>query len=80
MDGEEILPLYPWGSGTCFRHPQAGEVDTTCIAVLRPQCGPAREIRACRACVLAMEHDRRRAAERSGLEYTPGPLADSGCG
>jgi hypothetical protein len=80
MDGEEILPLYPWESGTCFRHPQAGEVDTTCIAVLRPQHGDAREIRACRACVLAMECDRRRAAERAGLKYEPGRLADGDCG
>jgi hypothetical protein len=74
MDGEEIYPLYEWATGICFRHPQSGDTDTTCIQILRPRTGPAREVRACRDCVLALEAERQEAAVRREREYVPGRL------
>lgn len=78
MDTEEIYPLYEWTPGHCFRHPLSGEIDTTCIVILHPQSGPAREVRACIHCVLTLEEARLHAAKRAGADYAPGQLADCG--
>ncbi|MBA2951971.1 hypothetical protein [Streptomyces himalayensis] len=71
MESDQILALYTWETGICFRCPARGTVDTTAVRKLHSQFGDT-EVRACRLCVLAMEETRRRAAERAGIEYKPG--------
>ncbi|MGW5426909.1 hypothetical protein ACWET9_06730 [Streptomyces sp. NPDC004059] len=75
MDRQQILDLYDWAPGTCFRHPSKGEVLTAHVQTIRPAAGGIQDIRACRECVLAMEGDRERAAIRTGRRYTPGASA-----
>lgn len=72
MDREQILALYAWATGICFRHPNADEVETTAVKKVHPRHGGEEEVRACRACVLAIERDRREAALKAGLPYEPG--------
>jgi hypothetical protein len=72
MDSEEILSLYTWTPGVCFRHPDRGETGTVRIKTLHPRSSPDQELRACRDCVLALEAIRR-ASER---EYEPGQVAE----
>ncbi|MFI8872532.1 hypothetical protein [Streptomyces sp. NPDC055243] len=72
MDDEAILALYDWALGACFRHPVAGEVETTTVKKVHPRHGGEEEVRACRTCVLAIEDDRRVAALKAGLPYAPG--------
>ncbi|WP_189491025.1 hypothetical protein [Streptomyces antnestii] len=76
MDSEEILALYDWDTGVCFRHPGENP-DTTAVKSLQPASAPAEEIRACRNCVLAMEAARRAAAEGAGIPYVPGRAGDA---
>jgi hypothetical protein len=76
-DNDEILALYNWQTGDCFRCAKVG-VDTTLIAIIRPPSDGTQEVRACRACVLDLEAMRQRAAVRTGRPYTPGRLADVG--
>ncbi|HEY9370432.1 hypothetical protein [Streptomyces sp.] len=71
MNRQQILDLYQWGDGVCFRHPGT-TTDTTVIRTLQPLSGPAEEIRACHACILAMEAARRAAAEGARIPYVPG--------
>jgi hypothetical protein len=73
MDSDEILGLYPWSSGACFRCAR-GKVDTTHLAEICTPAGAHYDVRACRACVLELEDERRRYAERRGLTYRPGRL------
>ncbi|MDG9701643.1 hypothetical protein [Streptomyces sp. DH37] len=73
---EKILDCYRWRPGTCFRCARTG-VDTARIGRVRPQAGGEHEVRACRKCVLALEADRRSAAERRGEIYEPGQLGKS---
>lgn len=77
MDRQDILDLYDWQSGVCFRHPGKGAVDTTLVKTLHPRDNSDREVRACRECVMAMEDIRREAAARSGSEYSPGHAGES---
>lgn len=77
MDSGQILDLYPWEPGICFRHPAEGEVPTTHVATIRPPAGGLQDVRACRDCVLRIEADRAAAAERQGRAYIPGGLVDS---
>lgn len=72
MDSEEILSLYTWAPGVCFRHPDRGETDTARIKTLHPRSSPDQELRACRDCVLALEAIRRAAVP----EYEPGHVAE----
>lgn len=72
MDREQILDLYEWESGVCFRHPGKGEVPTAHVETIRPPAGGIQDVRACRACVLAMEAERARVAARCGRDYVPG--------
>lgn len=76
MEREQILALYHWETGVCFRHPGA-KTETTVIKTLQPRSGPAEEIRACRTCVLAMEAARRAAAEGAGVPYVPGRVGET---
>ncbi|WP_189389162.1 hypothetical protein [Streptomyces sp. SDr-06] len=75
MDSREILSLYEWTPGLCFRHPSRGEVDTTPVSTLHPRNDGALEVRACRDCVVEMEGVRRRAAEKAGVPYEAGHVA-----
>ena len=64
MDRQQILDLYEWEPGICFRHPGKGEVPTAHIETVRPAAGGIQDIRACRECVIAIEQDRIAATER----------------
>lgn len=73
MDRRDILALYEWATGDCFRCAQAG-VGTTYLGELNPPGGGHYEIRICQECVLELEEERQRYAERKGYEYEPGKL------
>ncbi|MWA08694.1 hypothetical protein [Streptomyces sp. BA2] len=77
MDSEEILALYTWAPGVCFRHPAAGEVETATVKKVHPRHGGEEEVRACRTCVLVIERDRREAALKAGLPYEPGHAGEA---
>ncbi|WP_069883581.1 hypothetical protein [Streptomyces luteocolor] len=77
MNDEELLALYEWAPGKCFRHPAAGTVGTALVKTIRPRLDGEKEVRACRRCVLAMEGIRREAAERAGLDYEPGHAGEA---
>lgn len=76
MNRQQILDLYTWAPGVCFRHPGDGEVQTAVIKVVHAIIGE-REVRACGACVVAIEDARREAARRSGSEYRPGQAGEA---
>jgi hypothetical protein len=66
MDRQQILDLYQWEPGTCFRHPAKGEVPTAHVETIRPSAGGLQDVRACEECVLLMEAARSRAEGRQG--------------
>ncbi|MGW6289428.1 hypothetical protein [Streptomyces sp. NPDC055107] len=72
MDPQQILGLYSWELGPCFRHPAEGLMETTVVVKLHPRSGPAEPVRACRRCVLSMEDERRQFAREAGYDYEPG--------
>lgn len=74
MERQQILDLYTWDTGICFRHPGSGEVPTTVVGVIHPREGGEREVRACADCVMQLEDMRREEAARAGADYTPGRL------
>jgi hypothetical protein len=71
---DQILALYDWSTGDCFRCANKA-VDTTLVAVMCPPADGRQEVRACQRCVLALEAMRRRAAQRRSEPYEPGRLA-----
>ncbi|WP_409468408.1 hypothetical protein [Streptomyces sp. HC307] len=73
MDRQQILDLYEWRPGICFRHPAKGEVPTAVVGVIHPRADGEQEVRACEDCVIGMEDIRREQARRAGSEYRPGP-------
>lgn len=77
MDRQQILDLYEWTLGACFRHPTKGEVATAHVETIRPAGGGLQDVRACADCVIAMEEWRERQAAKDGVPYEPGQL---GCG
>ena len=77
MDRQQILDLYDWAPGTCFRHPSKGEVPTAVVGTIHPQACGEREVRGCAECVIAMEDIRREEAARTGSEYRPGRIGQS---
>lgn len=77
MDRQQILDLYDWQPGVCFRDPGKGTVDTAVVKRLHPRDDGEHEVRACRDCVVAMEDIRREAAHRAGSEYVPGRAGDA---
>lgn len=77
MERQQILDLYEWAPGVCFRHPGKGEVPTAHIKTIRPPAGGLQDVRACEECVLVMEDERREAARRHGLPYSPGGVGGS---
>lgn len=77
MDRQQLLDLYEWRDGVCFRHPSKGKVPTTVVGVIHPKACGKREVRGCVACVIAMEDIRREAAARAGSEYRPGHVGET---
>lgn len=74
MTSEQILNLYEWELGECFRHPARGRVMTAHVETVRPAAGGIQDVRACRECVIDLERERAEAALRRGESYTPGSL------
>ena len=72
MEPQQILDLYSWEQGLCFRHPANGAMPTTVVRELHPRSGSTETVRACRACVLVMEGERRHLAQQLGYDYEPG--------
>lgn len=77
MDRQQILDLYDWAPGICFRHPSKGEVPTAVVGVIHPEASGECEVRGCADCVMAMEDIRREAAARAGSEYRPGRVGET---
>lgn len=77
MDRQQILDLYDWAPGICFRHPGKGEVQTALVKVLHPRGDGEHEVRACQECVVAIEDARREMAARSGKSYEPGHAGEA---
>ncbi|MFD9276963.1 hypothetical protein ACFWD7_06670 [Streptomyces mirabilis] len=77
MDRQQILDLYEWEDGLCFRCPSKGEVPTAHITTIRPPAGGLQDVRACRECIPDIEAEREKTALRRGEPYEPGGLADS---
>jgi hypothetical protein len=80
MERQQILDLYEWRTGICFRHPSKGRVPTAHIKTIRPPAGGLQDVRACEECVLIMEDERRDAAARHGRPYSPGCVGDCNTG
>lgn len=76
MERQQILDLYEWSPGVCFRHPDRGAVNTIVVKTLHPRDDGRHEVRACEDCVIAMEDIRREAARRAGSEYEPGHVGE----
>jgi hypothetical protein len=76
MDRQQILDLYEWAAGICFRHPAKGEVRITVIGFIHPRCGGERKVLGCEDCVIDMEDARRETAAHTGGEYEPGHLGE----
>jgi hypothetical protein len=76
MDRQQILDLYEWAPGVCFRHPDKGELPTAVVGTIHPREDGEHEVRACNDCVIGMEDIRREEAARSGSEYEPGHLGE----
>lgn len=70
MDRQQILDLYEWAEGICFRHPSKGVVPTAHVETIRPAAGGIQDVRACEDCVVAM---RKRVGGSPGCEPTDDP-------
>lgn len=73
MTPDALLSLYEWQAGVCFRCAQE-EVYVTRIDRIVTPSGDTYELAACGACVLDLELERQRYAERTGRGYRPGSL------
>ncbi|MEU2674238.1 hypothetical protein ABZ622_36315 [Streptomyces sp. NPDC007164] len=73
MTPDALLSLYQWKAGTCFRCAQ-GEVYVTPIGHINTPSGESYGLAACGACVLDLELERQRYADRKGFDYLPGTL------
>lgn len=76
MDRQQILDLYDWQTGICFRHPGEGEVPTARVGTVHPREDGEREVRGCADCVINLEDIRREDAARRGAKYEPGHLGE----
>jgi hypothetical protein len=73
-DARDILALYDWtAGGDCFRCARKG-VDTTEVDEITPRSGERVTLLACQRCVVILERQRARSAQRDGEPYTPGRL------
>jgi hypothetical protein len=73
MARDEIIALYEWAIGNCFRCART-ELPTIRIGEIDLPAGAHYDVRACQDCALALEEERRRRAERTGQKYVPGQL------
>ena len=73
MTPDAILAHYTWVIGTCFRCGGADVFVTRMSEIVTPR-GERYELSACGSCVLKLEEERRRYAERKGKSYEPGGL------
>jgi hypothetical protein len=77
MDRQQILDLYEWAAGICFRHPERGEVPAARLKTLHPRVGHEEPVQACRDCVIELEQERWAEAGRNGLDYQPGHAGET---
>lgn len=77
MDRQQILNLYQWALGICFRHPMKGDVPTAVIQTIRPRAGDEEPVRVCEDCVMELEQERWVEASRSGVDYRPGHVGEA---
>lgn len=68
-----VLAAYGWAIGDCFKCAKDGALTTQIGKITAPN-GDRYVVRACEACVVAMEEERRRWAERRGHGYQPGSI------
>jgi hypothetical protein len=73
MTPDAILACYSWVKGSCFRCGAAELFVTSMDEVVTPR-GERYELAACGSCILRLEEERRRFAERTGVAYQPGGL------
>lgn len=73
MDDDEIAALYRWAPGSCFRCARSGVITARLDQIDTP-AGVRYDVRACRDCVLCLEHERQLHAKRTGQRYVPGKL------
>lgn len=66
MERQQILDLYDWEPGICFRHPAKGEVPTAHVETIRPAGGGLQDVRACTDCVIEMQELRIRTGRCHG--------------
>ncbi|GAA0454441.1 hypothetical protein ACFQ2B_28040 [Streptomyces stramineus] len=76
IDRDEIIALYVWAPGSCFRCARR-EVDSAKLGTIDTPIGDRYEIRACRSCILDLEKERQRQADRRGENYEPGQLGNN---
>lgn len=69
----EVLGLYPWRTGSCFRCARTG-LPTTRVAVVEFGPDDTYDVRSCADCMLDLEEMHRQAVERDGGIYQPGRL------
>ncbi|MEV6548047.1 hypothetical protein AB0M57_04965 [Streptomyces sp. NPDC051597] len=73
MTPDEILALYPWTLGECFRCAMA-DLFVTRIGAISTPAGDDYILSACGSCVLILEEERRRHAAGGRGRYKPGGL------
>ncbi|MFJ2676425.1 hypothetical protein [Streptomyces sp. NPDC087525] len=73
MTPDTVLALYRWESGRCFRCALT-DVYTARLDEIETPGGDIYELRACGACILDLEEERRRYAQNRGLAYEPGTI------
>jgi hypothetical protein len=73
MTPDAILALYSWVIGTCFRCAETDLFVTPVGSISTPR-GERYNLAACGCCILTLENERRRFAEKRGLRYRPGSL------
>lgn len=76
MDRQQILDLYEWALGICFRHPARGEQPTIHLKTIRPAAGGLQDVRACQTCILEIESQHATTAAAESTPYTPGHVAE----
>ncbi len=70
---DDIAGLYTWAPGACFKCARTG-LPTTRLDQIDTPAGVRYDVRACVDCLLDLERERQRHAERTGRKYVPGLL------
>ena len=78
MDRQQILNLYQWAAGVCFRHPEKGNVLTARIkTILLSSRWPRGGHPLVKDCVIELEQERWVAAGQNGVAYEPGHAGEA---